>query len=160
LNRNRQEDVRGLIQAVFRAEHKEGALLLQSLRQHWPQVVGAELAERCWPDRLHKETLWIAATDSCWAYELQFHKRLLLGSVRTFLENTAVRDLRFSADPVNAAEMRPCPAASPAPPSAGDLVSEGELERVASGIGNPELRHTFLKAMRRIRAKNPPTGSL
>ena len=163
MNRHRQEDVRSLIQGVFRSEHKTDALVLQTLRQHWARVVGPELSERCWPQRLQKDTLWIAATDACWAYELQFHKRRLLGSVQAFLESNSVRELRFSADPVGAAEIQAvlgsAPALLPASTEVGEVVEEAELERTAGGIADPELRRTFLSAMRRIRAKNPPPGS-
>jgi hypothetical protein len=95
----RQHDLRSLVRGVFRERAQEPMLTLNLLRQHWSQVVGEELAAQIRPQRLASGTLWIAAADACWAYELQFFKAELLASVQAFLESRGVNDLRFRAAP-------------------------------------------------------------
>ncbi|HKI97151.1 MAG TPA: DUF721 domain-containing protein [bacterium] len=108
-------EMRQLMRGVFREQAKEPVLLLNLLRQHWSGVVGPELGAKTHPQRLDGGTLWVAATDACWAYELQFFKPELLASVQAFLESRAVSDLRFQAGVV------PSPAVSaPASPAAGN----------------------------------------
>jgi hypothetical protein len=103
----RQADVRSLARGVFSEADREPLLQLSLLRRHWPDVVGPELAGRTHPRRLERGTLWIAAPDACWAYELQFFKSELLGSVQTFLESQVVRELRFQVGEVPAGEASP-----------------------------------------------------
>ena len=114
----RQADVKSLVRGVFSEGDREPLLMLSLLRRHWPDVVGPELAGRTYPRRLARGTLWIAAPDACWAYELQFFKTELLNSVQTFLESQAVRELRFQVGEV------PTAAAAPSEASAGTAPSD------------------------------------
>jgi hypothetical protein len=95
-------------------------LTLNLLRQYWCEVVGDEMARKTHPKRLEKGVLWIDAPDASWAFELQFFKSELLGSVRAFLESEAVRDLRFqngappgAGEPPNSTRGADAPGARP-----------------------------------------------
>lgn len=172
---NRTE-MRHLLRSVFREQAREPLLTLGLLRQHWEAVVGPELAARTQPHRLEGGTLWIAAPDACWAYELQFFKPELLASVQAFLESRAISDVRFCAVP---AEAAPPAAAGPGigadggriptapPPRTGGRPGArpegpGEppetpeaLARASAAIGDPALREVFRRSLakqRRARA--------
>lgn len=95
-----QPAFRTLIERVFREGHRESALTVNVLRTHWQGIVGEELGRRTHPLRLKRDTLWIAAPDACWAYELQFHKRALLSAVQAFLQSEAVREVQFRVEPL------------------------------------------------------------
>ena len=166
---NRQGDMRQLVRGVFRQQAKGAFLTLNLLRQHWPNVVGPELGARTHPQRLDGGTLWIAAPDACWAYELQFFKPELLSSVQAFLESRAVSDLRFQvgavpAQPAEApAAEAPRPALGPAPGLATPAAAAARarataarlaapaappaLARAATAIGDPALRAVFQRSL-------------
>jgi predicted nucleic acid-binding Zn ribbon protein len=46
----------------------------QIAMQHWRDVVGDALAEKSFPDRYEKGTLWVVATGSAWAQEIRLRK--------------------------------------------------------------------------------------
>lgn len=150
-----QPQFRQLIHRVFREREREPALTVNVLRSHWPGIVGPELVGRTWPARLRRGTLWIAAPDACWAYELQFFKRELLGSVRAFLESEAVRELRFQTGevPQAAQAAAQAPEAEPtAPPPAGAPARLAEreadaLSHAAGTIADPSLRQAFQRSL-------------
>ena len=105
--RFQRADMRALLRGVFREAKREPLLTLNLLRQYWREIVGDEMAQKTHPARLEKGVLWITAPDASWAFELQFFKSELLGSVRAFLESEAVRDLRFqNGTPTDADESQ------------------------------------------------------
>jgi hypothetical protein len=122
-----------LVGAVFREHRREEHLTLAALQNRWAALVGPGLAERTWPARLQRGLLWVTAPDSSWAYQLQFLKAELLGSLRTGMPNCPVTDLRFKvgalpASVAAAAHAGP-PAAPPrsdAPPPHREPLSSGE----------------------------------
>lgn len=93
----RNADFRTLLQGVFKSQQKETALTLNVLRAHWTGIVGDSLAGKTYPLHLRENTLWVAASDACWAYELQFHKQTLLASVQVFLDSRLINEVRFKA---------------------------------------------------------------
>lgn len=167
----RDTDMRSLVRQVFSERAKEPFLTLTLLRRHWPGIVGPELSARTLPRRLEGGTLWIAAPDACWAYELQFFKSELLDSVQTFLDSRSVRDLRFKVDPeaLSAAAGAPAGQASAAPqarrPTApAEPEAPEALERAAATIGDAALRAVFRRSLakqrwaRETQDTEPPGG--
>jgi len=180
-----QTDVRSLIQGLFREHGRESDMILEALRSHWPEIVGESLAVRCVPTRLKGNTLWVGATDACWAYELQFHKRQLLGAVEAFLESDHISDLRFAAGLPEGSSVETAGFARPAggggsspaplPPTGGRLRAAGHaaghaaavdalpepdrqsLEKAAGSISDPVLKESFRRTMaaQRARQKKP-----
>lgn len=79
----------------------EKADVLRAARAHrvlrrWPEVVGAALAARSWPDRYERGTVWVAVEGSAWASELRMMKPRLLGRLNNLAgEPTLFQDLRF-----------------------------------------------------------------
>lgn len=91
----RQEAFDHLVTQLFREREKNPHLTVTLLRHHWRAILGAEMADRTYPTRLTRNTLWINAVDASWAYQLQFMKGELLQSIQVFTESTAIKDLRF-----------------------------------------------------------------
>ncbi len=91
----RQEPFNKLVAHLFREREKKPHLTVALLRQHWPAILGAELAGKTYPARLTRATLWVNAVDASWAYQLQFMKEEILHSILVFTESTAVKDIRF-----------------------------------------------------------------
>ena len=91
----KQGEFRELITAMFRERHKKPHLTVNLLRQHWADILGQELADKTYPARISRQTLWINALDASWAYQLQFMKHELLESVQVFMGATEITDLRF-----------------------------------------------------------------
>jgi predicted nucleic acid-binding Zn ribbon protein len=46
----------------------------QIAMQHWGEIVGEALADKSFPDRYEKGTLWVVATGSAWAQEIRLRK--------------------------------------------------------------------------------------
>lgn len=145
-----------MIARLFREQKREGHLLLGALRQHWPAIVGEKLGRVTWPLRLEGHTLWVAAKDSAWVYELQFLKTELLDSVRTWLAAETVQDMRFrlgripSAEPAQATEH----ADQSTGPSPHDAAAEARARQLAEAIPESSLRRRFLRAY--ARRRKPP----
>jgi hypothetical protein len=113
---------------VFREHRRQDHLTLTELQQRWPTLVGPGLAEHTWPTRLQKETLWIAAPDSSWAYQLQFLKQEILGHLRANFPASLVTELRFKVGAV--------PPPAPGDPNAPQAASI-EIPPVARRPGPP-----------------------
>jgi hypothetical protein len=62
----------------------------QIVFRRWSEIVGADLAERSYPDRYSKGTVWVAVTGSAWAQELRMMKDVIL---RRLLEASGEQDL-------------------------------------------------------------------
>ncbi len=89
-------DLRQVLHGIFKRAGREHAWILHTLRQQWPAIVGASLAEKCFPLRLKSHVLWVGAPNAAWAHELQFERNTLLSSIHAFLEESgSVTELRF-----------------------------------------------------------------
>ena len=163
-----RQDVGSLCQHYFKSEKREPMLMLSLLRHEWPEVVGETLAAKTRPLRLAKRVLWIAATDACWAYELQFFKSDLLHSVKNHLGGDAVQDIRFqavpqgesmdSSEPAHPPPATHQPALSPplegaAETDPGNAVPSEALSLAARTIQDPTLRASFLRTFGRPHGK-------
>jgi len=139
-----------LAKSVFREHRREDHVALVSLQRQWAALVGAGLAERTWPSRLQRGLLWVTAPDSSWAYQLQFLKRELLGSLQSSMQDCPVRDLRFKVGTIPAL---PLPAAATAAAPAPEPEAVSEVVQAASAISDPALRSAFVRAMSKQRAR-------
>jgi hypothetical protein len=139
-----------IVGAVFREHQREEHITLTTLQQRWAGLVGPGLAERTWPSRLQKGLLWVTAPDSSWAYQLQFLKEELLGSLRAGLPHCPITELRFKVGTIPKAEAAPAPPGSfgtpVRPPSPAPMASP-ELARAAESISDPALRAAFVRAL-------------
>lgn len=143
-----------LAQSLFREQHKTGHLTLTRLRQHWPQVVGPELARKTHPARLEKATLLIHTLDAGWAHNLRFMAEDILGSVQAFLEADTVSKLRFAVGELPQAPAAPTPT-QPNPAWQPD----DQISQAAHAIADNDLRAHFIRTFSKMKAahsKTPP----
>ena len=52
---------------------------------HWQEIVGEEIAKRTKPECIKNRALVVRVTDSAWAQELSFQKRVILTRLKRFL---------------------------------------------------------------------------
>jgi hypothetical protein len=135
-----------MIARLFREQKREGHLLLNALRQHWPAVVGEKLGRVTWPLRMEGHTLWVAAKDSAWVYELQFLKAELLDSVRTWLAAETVQDMRFRLGRIPAADAAEAPEADSGATAPVDPAADDRARQLAEAIPESSLRRRFARA--------------
>jgi len=73
----------------------------QSAMRRWPEVVGTMLAERSFPDRYGRGTLWVAVEGSAWAQELRMMKDKILRRLNDVSgESGLFTDVRFGVRPL------------------------------------------------------------
>ena len=149
MNGSQPRNLGDLAGDLFRTRQKQPHLTVTLLRKHWAGIVGAELASKTHPARIAKNTLWINALDSSWAYQLQFLKEEILPAVQVFLSSAAISDLRFKAGAVpkfpEKAEGATAPAAAPTPAPEPPPETSGLSEKIA----DPSLRNTFARWLAR-----------
>ena len=146
-----------MIARLFREQKREGHLLLHALRLHWPAIVGDKLGRVTWPLRMEGQTLWVAAKDSTWVYELQFLKAELLDSVRTWLAAETVRDMRFRLGriPDSGKAEAPFPQAERDAAAPAQDAADARARQLAEAIPDSSLRRRFLRAYTKRRKDRP-----
>lgn len=65
------------IQAIDRKNVHRTAKAQRALKM-WPEIVGPILAQRCFPERYEKGTVWVAVTGAAWAQELRMSRFAIL----------------------------------------------------------------------------------
>ncbi len=155
-------EFRELIAQLFRERRRQPHLTVTLLRQHWAEVLGAELAGKTWPTRLAGHLLWINTVDAGWAYQLQFMKRDLLESIQLFMGAPTVTELRFrqgEIPPPATAEQSVAQKARPSSrPRRGD-VPVGDAPGSAA-IADEALRDSFSRWHgKQQRRKRKPDGA-
>jgi predicted nucleic acid-binding Zn ribbon protein len=53
---------------------------------HWTEIVGEEIAQRAKPECIKNRALVVRVTDSAWAQELSFQKKVILTRLKRFLD--------------------------------------------------------------------------
>ena len=71
----------------------------QIAMQKWGEVVGVTLADKSFPDRYEKGTLWVVATGSAWAQEIRLRKEDIVRRLNELSEPGLFRDVRVGAGP-------------------------------------------------------------
>lgn len=68
---------------------------------HWPEIMGAAIAERSRPEYIRNSTLHVRVADAAWAQELGFQKPIIIKRLQRFLDkDTVVKDVRFFIGPL------------------------------------------------------------
>lgn len=64
--------------------------------EHWPEIVGPDIAHRTQPECLRRGALVVRVTNSAWAQELSFQKQTILARLKQFAgPDEAVNDVLF-----------------------------------------------------------------
>ncbi len=87
-----------------RALHNEDVLAAaraQKVLRKWSEVVGPGLANRSFPDRFDKGTVWVAVQGSAWAQELRMMKEVIVSKLNDLADEPGLfRDVRFGVRPL------------------------------------------------------------
>ena len=112
----------------------------------WATAVGAEVARNAWPARVARDgVLHVHTSSSAWAFELTQLAAVVLGQLGEALGADAPVGLRFAPGHVPEPVLLPeeQPARTPQEPSPEAVQ---EADRLASGIGDEELRAQVARA--------------
>ncbi|MBX3169159.1 MAG: DUF721 domain-containing protein [Candidatus Eremiobacteraeota bacterium] len=115
----------------------------------WPELVGARLAPHCTPQKLQGRILWLRVRAPVWAQEIMLAQDSILTSLARRFPRLRVEQLRCQVGVV-------VPILGEGPAPASDELSaielprsvEYRLERLAAGVEDPDLRASFLRALR------------
>ena len=73
----------------------------QIVFRRWDEIVGADMAERSYPDRYTKGTVWVAVNGSAWAQELRMMKDIILRRLKEASEEPDLfKEIRFGVRPI------------------------------------------------------------
>lgn len=115
----------------------------------WPELVGARLAPYCAPQKLQGRTLWVRVRAPVWAQELILQQDRILEAVLKRFPRLRVEQLRCQVGVV-------VPQLASEPPAPIEDLStivlpksvEYRLSKLASEVEDPDLRASFLRAIR------------
>ncbi len=115
----------------------------------WPAAVGAEIARSAWPARFTRDgTLIVHTRDSVWAFELTQRA----AEIQERLDG--VKAVKFVPGPLPEATVETTQATPRGSPPASSEQKE-EAARLASGIGNEDLRKIVTRTIEKALAKPP-----
>lgn len=73
---------------------------LQDLLDHWPEVVGPQVAAHSRPGRLENKELMVYVTHPIWLQELQrFHFKTMQSNIQSRAGKSVIRSIRIQIDP-------------------------------------------------------------
>jgi hypothetical protein len=140
-----------LFAELFKKRQWDKRLALHAVFRNWPEVVGAEIAERTAPQVIRGTVLWIAVSDSVWMQQLHLQKQMLLEHINAkVVGSEKISDIRFQIDAALGEEKMvvrsPQPPASPQPV---DPEEQKGFERLIGAIVDAELRTRLLALWRK-----------
>jgi predicted nucleic acid-binding Zn ribbon protein len=118
---------------VLRASRAQRALV------RWSEVVGADMATRCTPDRFDKGTLWVSVISATWAQELRMSKDTILTRLNEVAgEKGLFVDVRFGTRPLTRAVVQMEVSESETLPTEELSIAEIARRRLERWKSNPE----------------------
>lgn len=157
--RERNERLEPLAPLLTQTLERRGlgrVVLLSRLQQHWPEIVGPQLAKVAQPEGVRSHMLFISVVDAIWLQQLKFYQSQVLQNMRRVLGDmpihrlhctlaTPARSLRLSEHRLS--QDQPSQAASTQLP----LTSEEERQVVTGteSIADPELRELVRRTWRK-----------
>jgi len=106
--------VRHVLPAAMANEEILRVARAQAAMRRWPEVVGTMLAEKSFPDRFGRGTVWVAVEGSAWAQELRMMKDKILKRLNEVAgESNLFTDVRFGVRPLPERLADPEPVVEP-----------------------------------------------
>ncbi|PON18802.1 hypothetical protein C2W62_06020 [Candidatus Entotheonella serta] len=131
-------------------------VLLSRLQQHWPEIVGPQLAKVAQPDGVRSRVLFISVADAVWLQQLKFYQSRVLQNIRRVLGDMPIHRLHCTLAASVAASARPNARRAELKPSeAGPtplpLTAEEERQVITGtgSIADPELRDLVRRTWRK-----------
>lgn len=115
----------------------------------WPELVGPRLAPHCTPNKLHGRSLWLRVRAPVWAQEIMLMQDSILAALARRFPRLRVEQLRCQVGVV-VPNLGEGPAPVPEDLSVIELPRSVEyrLEKLAAEVEDPDLRQSFLRALR------------
>jgi len=132
----------------------EGRMRVYQLWDFWDAVVGAAIAERAQPQRIHDGILFVQVATHTWMQELQFLKEDIRTRLNDRLGAALISDLRFVLGRIPRRRAEP-PEPLPVPVAVPDLPPTGtaEIDDVLRRIATAAARRRAQAEPRRKRRK-------
>lgn len=87
------------LQNVFGSKNWQTLWQIHKLVEHWPEVVGKEIASRSMPAYIRNNILWVYVNQSIWMQHLHSQKLHLLEKVQKFHSDWNIEDIRWLLQP-------------------------------------------------------------
>jgi predicted nucleic acid-binding Zn ribbon protein len=156
---NRNEWLEPLAPLLTRTLERRGlgrVVLLSRLQQHWPDIVGPQLAKVAQPEGVRSRVLFISVVEAVWLQQLKFYQSQVLQNMRRVLGDVPIHRLHCTlavpprtsrSSDVRPSEARP----SEADPSPLPLTAEEERQVITGtdSIADPELRELVRRTWRK-----------
>ena len=137
---------------TFKEKNWEKAALLFLLSKRWKEVVGDFVAKHTFPVRMTADTLVVGVDNHAVMQQLSFQRELVEDNIERVLGKRISVAFRIERLPRRARGR----------PSLPELPreKERELEELAMGVKDPELRSMMVRAMKRIERARMGRGLL
>lgn len=90
------KSVADILESTFKHLHISKQLKKYESFQHWPEVVGDDLAKVAYPEKISgNKILVVRVLNSTWAQELTFKKNEILEKMNNLSNNVYLEDVRF-----------------------------------------------------------------
>ena len=90
------ESVDGIIKEVFAAKGRfGGSAKTAELWSHWKEIVGEDVADHCFPERIVDGKLYIKADSPIWRQQVDLLKEEIKENINKKLENLKIEKLVF-----------------------------------------------------------------
>jgi hypothetical protein len=125
------------------------------LQQHWPEIVGSQLAGVAQPEGVRSQVLFITVTDAIWLQQLKFYQSQLLKNIRSVLGDVPIHRLHYTlvapARPARLSAARPSTTEGADSPPSLPLTAEEERQVITGtdSIADPELRELVRRTWRK-----------
>lgn len=118
-----------------------------TIKKHWDESVGPNIAKRATPVRLIGTTLYCNVASSPWMTELNFHKSMIMEKLNLRLGEGSVTDIVLKIGPVSPKAIK---AATPKRPER-ELTPKEEafIEEVTAGIKDDGLKRLIKRVIKR-----------
>jgi len=142
--------VERLSHILARLMHREGlesSATIHVLARKWKEIVGEELATRCWPSCVKKKILTVKVSSPTWMQEIHFHKVEILRRVKEVLGPSKLDDIRFTTRGSKPAPIKGRPGLRAVETWDLDERERLELEGKISSIPDEKLRPILRKIL-------------
>lgn len=99
---NRLESIDGIIEHIFSEGKFGGSARIAELWSQWKEIVGEDVAEHCFPEKLNDGKLYIKVDSPIWCQQLDLLKEELIEKLDSKFKNFEIEKLIFRSNATRA----------------------------------------------------------